>query len=1290
MSLSASRRTWDEAVSPAAVRLARAYEQAWYEAEHRGRRLDPLAFLEAAGASMEGPGARLAVLRADLSLRWEAGERPDARWYLNRHVDLSEDTIVALVYEEFCLREEEGENPDPTFFLEEYPEVALALRRVLDIHGLVGSGSTHGGSILSSSGSGEHACPFPEAGQTIAGFYLVEELGRGSFARVFLARERDLANRPVAVKVTRRGSREPQTLARLQHTHIVPVHSHRLDKATGLHLLCMPFFGRTTLTRVLLEAREAGDRSGAGLVAALDRLEPKEVPTGPTFGRVAIAGRSYDLAIAWWGARLAEGLAHAHERKVLHRDIKPSNVLVTADGLPMLLDFNLAHEPVDEPGAEEDAAPGGTVDYMAPEHLLALCEGESDAPDRRSDIYSLGVVLHEALTGCRPFPTPRRGSSLVEALHRAAEDRRGARPHPAAIEPTVPPALDAVVARCLEPDPADRYQGAAELAADLRAVADDLPLSYAREPLPSRVGGWLRRKRLKLMVYSAIITLLLITTTTILAARIGFLLVLEQRGRLAEWYFEEGEKALEAREYEKSHLYFKASGDLTDPAIDYRQGGGLLQTGRTIVHRLRNLGKVPDLAELRHDAQINEAKSANFAESYKQADELHRAADRLRFEILLEIEDLPTIWSDLEKAVHPFYVLRTRHDWSQLPRPLGDLNEARRRQVIDEVEELLFLWVQAVERLARKGAAAADDRDRDLARKIGARAMEICNRVGRSAGARGPWQALRARLLQTIGGEKSVPPGTSSAEKMPRSALSAFEWAVLHLGDGQTALAIDRMQEAVRLRPDDYWYQYSLAYMEDLAGHPDAAMVHYSIAAAKQQDNPYVRYSRGRLYRSRGKWEDARADFDAALAGLRNRPQARMVLLERAVLAQASGDIPAALEDYDAVILGGRDDDNGRSARINRADILADRGDLVDARAEFDALIAEDESDRVARQSRAQLELRMGEALGADADLTALLNRPGLPIRDRVDYLAQRAQARLLDARAAEALADAVEAQQVSRSPALDRLVHRAAMAARLYDDLALERPEDLALWPLQGRQLAAELRTAAAALAPIAAGRDGRAFRAGLNRAVILAAIGRPREAIASAGRSVALSPYSVDARLIRARVLRSAGDRASGEAEVEYALTIHPDQPQLHELRGLLRLDAGDPAGAIENLNRAIALNARDRVHVEKADALLALGRPRAALEEWSLALRIDPEWPEAYLGRARTSFLLGAWDQGLADLEQAAAWAHADPRIEAAVAIGYLRALRARPKRLPRLLAHTRRAMAGFRRTVEKGRG
>ena len=106
--------------------------------------------------------------------------------------------------------------------------------------------------------------------------------------------------------------------------------------------------------------------------------------------------------------------------------------------------------------AADAATLGGTVDYMAPEHLRALAEGGPEPVDGRSDIYSLGVVLFEALTGQRPFASPRRGSSVVEALLRAADERRR-RPGPARTRTRGPPALDAIVRRCLEPEPDDRY-----------------------------------------------------------------------------------------------------------------------------------------------------------------------------------------------------------------------------------------------------------------------------------------------------------------------------------------------------------------------------------------------------------------------------------------------------------------------------------------------------------------------------------------------------------------------------------------------------------------------------------------------------------------------------------------------------------------------------------------------------------------------------------------------------------------------------------------------------------------
>ena len=128
---------------------------------------------------------------------------------------------------------------------------------------------------MASRGHRRNGTTFPEAGQTIAGFRLVEELGRGAFARVYLAEEQHLADRPVALKVTRTGSREPQTLARLQHTHIVPVYSYRTDPATGLHLLCMPYLGRITLLQILNHPELAAARSGADLLNLLDRLQPE-------------------------------------------------------------------------------------------------------------------------------------------------------------------------------------------------------------------------------------------------------------------------------------------------------------------------------------------------------------------------------------------------------------------------------------------------------------------------------------------------------------------------------------------------------------------------------------------------------------------------------------------------------------------------------------------------------------------------------------------------------------------------------------------------------------------------------------------------------------------------------------------------------------------------------------------------------------------------------------------------------------------------------------------------------
>jgi tetratricopeptide (TPR) repeat protein len=203
-----------------------------------------------------------------------------------------------------------------------------------------------------------------------------------------------------------------------------------------------------------------------------------------------LEGLTYVETILWIGARLADGLAHAHERGILHRDLKPANVLLTDDGQPMLLDFNLSEDLGKAPGSAV-ALVGGTLPYMAPEHLEAFGGSRHDL-DPRCDLYSLGVILYELLTGRAPF-TRRTGPSEKIVPEMIAERRQGAPPlrrHNKAVSP----AAEAIVRKCLDPEPALRYRSARELQVDLERHLDNLPLRHQPEPSPRERGRkWVRR-----------------------------------------------------------------------------------------------------------------------------------------------------------------------------------------------------------------------------------------------------------------------------------------------------------------------------------------------------------------------------------------------------------------------------------------------------------------------------------------------------------------------------------------------------------------------------------------------------------------------------------------------------------------------------------------------------------------------------------------------------------------------------------------------------------------------------
>jgi eukaryotic-like serine/threonine-protein kinase len=1284
MNLSASRRTWEEASSPAAVRLARKYEQAWRDSELVGRQPDLREFLDHAGAAVDGPGARLAILRADMTLRWDAGEKVEAQWYLNRYHDLGEDTIVALVYEEFCLREEDHESPDRADFLYRYSQVSTALERVLEIHELVGSATAPTTHSFSSSTGGTVAADrtFPEAGQTIADFVLVEELGRGAFARVFLAKERELADRPVALKVSRRGSREPQTLARLQHTHIVPVHSHRIDAASGLHLLCMPYFGRITLSRVLADPQVQNGVSGVALAEALDRLDAaSDLPGGSSAGRLELSRRSYSRAIAWWCARLAEALAHAHDRGVLHRDIKPSNVLVTSDGMPMLLDFNLAREPLPDDGTAVDTATlGGTIDYMAPEHLKALGEPSAHTVDGRADIYGLGVMLYEAVTGERPFRSPRRGSSVVDALLRAIDDRLAPLPRLRDQHPEVPTALEAVIRRCLEPEPANRYQSAALLAADLQAVADDLPLQSAREPWSSRATGWVRRRRRRLAMAAGILFAMTICAAALLS-------ILNQRSKNYERVLDAFQKATIADEkgdYRTAQTYYDQCIEEADRYSQNAWGyltelNNVRELGDLLNDKLKIFDSPKNLDELKTRARAKSALADRTDKTRRDADELFKTADGLRFRLHLgEGGELVRAFEDLQRALVPFYVLRNE-DWTKLNHTLPLLDPDRRERILTEVNELLFLWMlQIDERLdsipdPRDMKAVMADRDAVET------ALKICKKALVWVEPKEPWLAMESRLKAqearrpgltaspgvAIAAHAVPDPGAMASEP---SALACFQWGALSLREQRLDRAVDWLRRAAQLDSKNHWYRYFLADLEDKAGAVDEALKDYSIAITHRPDSPWVQFSRARLYRSKGRWDIALDDMISALTMLTGRPEAAKIQLELGYLYYELGDFPLARTQYDSVIALDPTGPYGPAARLNRANIDAESGSIEAALREYDALLLEDYNDRSARFSRAILELRQGQAERALIDCDALLEM-GNKLENPHEVQTTRALALLLLGRPAEAMADATVAQRAQPSPTHERLRQRTILAARRLDLLQLDWPEEMALLPLGGRRLDADLRTAVAGLERLARTNRDETFRASLTLAVILAAQGRHDLAVAAANRALLVSPSAPRGYLIRARVCAFSGNYQKAREDIDRGLAIQHNEPGLLELRGVLRARAGDHKGALEDYNLALNYGAVDRVHLRRAASLVALGLDSAAVQEWSLALRRDPELPEAFLGRARSHINLRHWDMALADLEQAASWAHSDPRVELGIMWSYFQCLEERPDRRSR---------------------
>jgi len=491
-------------------------ENFWAD-QHRIGMIDPVDTL----------GLLAALVKADLRLRYDQGQTPTAGGYLQQFPELrgSESRVLSLVYEEFCLREERGGAPDVDSFCDQYPELESSLASQLRYHRL----------LSQAAGVNPSLPRFPEPGENFEEFHLLSDLGKGGTSRVFLAEDRSLGGKQVALKVTLDRGQEPKVQGALDHPHIVPVNAVIYSNKGRLCGLSMPFRPGLPLDEIIKRLKpaerprqalafwqvlndEAAGGSGPPVQYRRRTIDRggRLGPRGDGWEGFPVGG-TYAQGAAWIVMIVARALHYAHGMRTFHRDVKPANVLLTLQNGPQLLDFNLAESPHSADRARA-ALHGGTPPYMAPEQIEAFLNPELwGKVAAQADIYSLGLVLRELLTGQMPeLPNKRLSPSreLLDLLDRRpfldVDVRR--------FNPSIPHSLAAIVAKCLALLLEDRYSSAESLARDLERFLKHQPLIDATNPSRrERMSNWVMRQR-RVLTGAACIMLAVVLASGVVAS----------------------------------------------------------------------------------------------------------------------------------------------------------------------------------------------------------------------------------------------------------------------------------------------------------------------------------------------------------------------------------------------------------------------------------------------------------------------------------------------------------------------------------------------------------------------------------------------------------------------------------------------------------------------------------------------------------------------------------------------------------------------------------------------------
>jgi serine/threonine protein kinase len=743
----------------------------------------------------EDSEALLAQLAEDMAQSWRNGLCHRAEHYLDLHPKLWKvpAAVMDLLYEELSLCREFGQAINLEEVNQRFPGCEAQIKVLIDCLAALEAAQVP---------------TFPEVGETLGDFHLLAVLGRGGQGRVFVASQTSLGDRPVVLKISARRGDEHLSLARLQHTHIVPLLSASDDPGRHLRILCMPYFGGLTLAAIIerLQPRAMSQRTGQHILELLDAeraVAPVPLPPGRDPATPFLQRASHVQAITWIGACLAEALKYAHERGLVHLDLKPSNALLTADRQPMLLDFHLAREPL-RPG-DVGVRFGGTPAYMSPEQIRAMTAIKQGGPvrdviDGRSDVWSLGLVLYEALGGTLPGDSAGTLPPLRRYNHQVSTG------------------LSDIISRCLAPRPEDRYPDAGRLSADLWAHLNNVPLKgVANRSLVERWGKWRRRK-------PHLLALLTLSAVVLVMAGAALVIVgLHYRHRLDEaaTALAEGEQLIDRGQY--------------------------AEAGNTFKRGLSRIENLPRSAELKQQLWTR----LRLAARLEGAGELHDIADRCRF--LYGADFFPSArLRSMEARCRAFWERRD----AILDHLASDLDPSIEQRVRIDLLDLAILWADLRVRLAPASQAPTARRE----------ALQILEQAEQLAGPSAVLYRERQTHAEALGlTDLAGETRRQAARCPPRGPWEHYALGRALMSANQLEGAADHLARAVALRPDGLWpsfYQGICCYR--LGRFEDAALA-FTVCTALAPRVAGCFYNRALAFAALGRNDHALRDLDRAL-----------------------------------------------------------------------------------------------------------------------------------------------------------------------------------------------------------------------------------------------------------------------------------------------------------------------------------------------------------------------------------------------------------------------------------------